>query len=103
VTEVLATGSQLHNFSAKTKSGSAIVNGYIYVIGGGDGSVNSTSTTYYISTARVRIGGNLDLLGLQGQTIASGSGDLSLGRQADRFLPVTVSSQAASRLSVRAT
>ena len=50
----------------------AIANGYIYAAGGG------TTTVYYASTSRVQIGANLDLVGLQGQTLAD-PGDPSLG------------------------
>ena len=55
--------------------GVAMVNGYVYVMG--LTNLNSM-VTYYASTARVQIGANLDLVGLQGGTLSDG-GDQSVG------------------------
>ncbi len=56
---------------------SLIVNGYMYMIGGYNGTT-ATNTVYYSSVARVQIGASLDLVGLQGQNLASG-GDTGQG------------------------
>jgi hypothetical protein len=47
-------------------------NGYIYIIGGNDGSV-AESTVYYASTPRVQVGASLDLVGLQAGNLADGN------------------------------
>lgn len=60
----------------RAAAGTAVVNGYLYVLGGYDGS--SASTVYYASTSRVQIGASLDLVGLQDQNMADG-GDSSTG------------------------
>jgi len=57
--------------------GTVIANGYVYVIGG-RGSAGQSSNVYYASTARIQIGANLDLVGLQGGTL-NDAGDLSQG------------------------
>ncbi|HUC89314.1 MAG TPA: hypothetical protein VMR45_00770, partial [Patescibacteria group bacterium] len=56
---------------------SIIANGYMYMIGGYNGTT-ATNTVYYSSVARVQIGGSLDLVGLQGQNLSSG-GDTGQG------------------------
>ncbi|MDO8430196.1 MAG: hypothetical protein Q7S73_02415, partial [bacterium] len=53
---------------------SIVANGYVYVIGGIDGSANQ-STVFYASTARVLISGNLDLIGLASTTVSDSGGD----------------------------
>lgn len=45
-------------------------NGYIYVIAGYNGG--STSTVYYASGARTKLGGSLDLVGLSGEYLSEG-------------------------------
>jgi hypothetical protein len=47
----------------------AIANGYLYYVAGYDGSGGTTSV-YYASLPRLQVGGNLDLVGLQGQNLA---------------------------------
>jgi N-acetylneuraminic acid mutarotase len=54
-----------------------IANGYVYALGGYDGS-SVVSTVYYASTSRIQVGGSLDLIGLQGQSLAD-PGDSSTG------------------------
>jgi hypothetical protein len=56
--------------AARAVAGGAIVNGYIYNVGGFSGY---QTTVYYASTARVSVGGNLDLVGLQGGNLANGN------------------------------
>lgn len=61
---------------------SVTVNGYTYVIGGNSGNGSSTtaaSTIYYASTNRIQVSGSLDLVGLQGATLADGGSDQSTG------------------------
>jgi hypothetical protein len=63
---------------ASGKQTSAISNGYFYAIGGVN-ATNATATVYYTRLGGVlQVGGNLDLVGLQGQTL-SGTGDSSNG------------------------
>jgi hypothetical protein len=58
---------------------SVTANGYIYVIAGSsDGGTTYVGTVYWASTARLQVGSNLDLVGLQGGTLAD-PGDQSLG------------------------
>lgn len=59
---------------------SVVVNGYIYVIGGGTSS-GYTSTVYYASSSRLKVGGSVDLVGLGGQNMAEGGtgGSLTAG------------------------
>jgi N-acetylneuraminic acid mutarotase len=64
--------------SARWIHSSVIANGYIYALGGQDNSNAAQSTVYYASTARLQVGANLDLVGLQGQNIAD-PGDGSQG------------------------
>lgn len=63
-----------------TRSGTSntniIYNGYLYIIGGWNGSVQST--VYYTSTARVQINGSLDLVGNSGENLAEGGSGGSL-------------------------
>ncbi len=58
--------------------GSVIANGYVYAIGGF--TPNTLPTTTYFSRlgGTLRVGGSLDLVGIQGQNLADG-GDSSLG------------------------
>ncbi len=49
------------------------VNGYIYVLGGYDGT-NAAATPYYASGPRVLLGGTLDLVGLTGNALSDSSG-----------------------------
>ncbi|MBI2285409.1 carbohydrate binding domain-containing protein, partial [Candidatus Saccharibacteria bacterium] len=58
----------------------AQANGYIYVVGGFDGSASHV-TTYYASLPRTLLGGGLDLVGLGSQNLAEygGGGDLTAG------------------------
>jgi hypothetical protein len=60
---------------------SVVTNGYIYVLGGLDGTPARTATTYYSSTSRVMVAGALDLVGLSSQGLAdfSGGGALTAG------------------------
>jgi fibronectin-binding autotransporter adhesin len=55
-------------------------NGYIYTLGGWDGSV-AVNTTSYTSTPRVRVGGSLDLLSYGGENNTEGGtgGSLTAG------------------------
>jgi hypothetical protein len=58
---------------------SVMVNGYIYYLGGSTqtGTTN-VNTVLYASTSRVQIGGSLDLVGVQGTTLAD-PGDQNAG------------------------
>lgn len=73
------TTSALTLPAARCRSASVIANGYAYVLGGNAGGAtdcgNTTSqtTVYYARVSGVvRIGGNLDLVGLQGETLSDG-------------------------------
>ena len=57
---------------------SVVANGYVYVIGGYNGTSGQT-TVYYASTSRLKIGGNLDLVGLQGQNLGDDGGGGGVG------------------------
>ncbi len=61
-------------------SGYAIANGYVYILGGFDGT-NRVPTLYYSSMPRTLVGGALDLVGLSGQNIGDfgGGGSLTAG------------------------
>ncbi|HEV2339954.1 MAG TPA: hypothetical protein VGT05_04330 [Patescibacteria group bacterium] len=59
--------------AARDFTSAVTANGYFYVIGGGPQGGNFSTTVYYASTARVSIAGNLDLIGLTGQSLASAS------------------------------
>jgi hypothetical protein len=65
----------------KGVTGSTAYNGYIYMFGGNTGSGTPSLTSYYTSTARVQIGGSLDLVGLSGQSASEGNtgGTLTAG------------------------
>jgi hypothetical protein len=56
-------------------------NGYIYHIGGDDGSGSVQSTVYYTTTARTQINGSLDLVGSTGENLndANSGGSLTAG------------------------
>jgi hypothetical protein len=80
-----SSNGQLGSWTASANSlpvkreylGAVAVNGYIYAIGGDDNTSGAT-TVYYTSTSRVQVGANLDLVGLQNQTLAD-PGDGSVG------------------------
>lgn len=57
-----------------------VANGYVYAVGGND-TVNSVTTVYYSSTARLTVGGSLDLVGLGGENLSEGGtgGSLTAG------------------------
>jgi len=59
--------------AARFLATSVLANGYVYVLGG-----PGLTTVYYASTARIQLGANLDLVGLQGGTL-SDPGDQSTG------------------------
>jgi hypothetical protein len=52
---------------------SPVSNGYIYVVRGSDGT-NRFNTVYYSSTARLQIGGSVDLVGIAGTNAAQDNG-----------------------------
>jgi N-acetylneuraminic acid mutarotase len=61
----------------RSGAGSIVANGYIYELGGTNGATQTTA--YYARAGGVlQVGGSLDLVGLQGQTLADG-GDSSAG------------------------
>lgn len=59
--------------SARYGQASIIINGYLYSIGGYDGS-NASPNVFYGSTARTLIGGTLDLVGLNSQYLSDPGG-----------------------------
>jgi hypothetical protein len=59
--------------AARMNHTSVVANGYVYTIGGSLSGTAQT-TVYYASTARLQIGANLDLVGLQGGNIADTDG-----------------------------
>ena len=63
---------------ALRRTNSVVANGYVYEIGGQNTVGTEQSVVYYASTARIQVGANLDLVGLQGGTL-SDPGDQSLG------------------------
>ncbi|HSX33896.1 MAG TPA: hypothetical protein VLF91_06190 [Candidatus Saccharimonadales bacterium] len=67
--------------SARWDATSGIVNGYIYEIGGNSSSATttSTSTIFLASTNRLQLVGSLDLVGLQGATLADSGSDMGTG------------------------
>ncbi|MBI5357867.1 hypothetical protein HZB74_03410, partial [Candidatus Saccharibacteria bacterium] len=90
-----------------TKSGasSAVVNGYIYHLGGGSYASN---TAYYASTQRIRVGGALDLVGLGGENLADAEngtgGELTAGNaNIVGFLKVRGPAEFSKNLSVDGT
>ncbi|MFC1623920.1 hypothetical protein ACFL28_01185 [Candidatus Omnitrophota bacterium] len=58
--------------AARMYHSSVVANGYVYAIGGTDGT--RRDTVYYASTARLSLAANLDLLGLTGQTLTDSAG-----------------------------
>jgi len=58
-----------------------VVNNYIYLYGCGDGDFNPTTSVYYASGSRVKVGGGLDLVGYSGETMSDGGtgGQLTAG------------------------
>ncbi len=67
--------------AARWDAMSIIVNGYMYEIGGNSSGATTTSvsTIYYATTARIQLGGSLDLVGLQSATLADNGSDASAG------------------------
>jgi hypothetical protein len=65
--------------AARQTSSFTQANGYFYLIGGFNGTTQTTS--YYVSTSRVRIAGALDLIGASGGTLAEAGagGELTAG------------------------
>lgn len=66
------------------EAGGASANGYFYILGGSggtDGSGTVRNTVYYASTSRVKVGGNLDLVGFSGENLSEGGtgGQLTAG------------------------
>ncbi len=62
----------------------ATANGYFYLLGGSsgaDGGGTARNTVYYVSGSRVKVGGNLDLVGYTGENLAEGrsGGQLTAG------------------------
>lgn len=57
------------------------VNGYMYLVGGVDSSFTPQTTVYYASGSRVKVGGNLDLVGYSGEGLSDGGsgGQLTAG------------------------
>ena len=55
--------------AARYRATTVVANGYIYEIGGLDSSATAQTTIYYASTQRVKIGGSLDLVGLDGSNL----------------------------------
>jgi hypothetical protein len=53
----------------------------MYAIGGYDGASTALSSVYSTSTSRVKVGGNLDLVGYSGEYLADGQngGELTAG------------------------
>ncbi len=62
----------------RESSTTAVVNGYIYVLGG-DNVSTTFDNVYYASTSRVQLNGTLDLVGLQGQYLAEDGGGTDAG------------------------
>jgi hypothetical protein len=81
----LGTAVSLTNFPVVVGEASgATANGYLYLIGGStgtDGSGTVRSSVYYASTSRLKVGGNLDLVGFTGETLNEGNsgGTLTAG------------------------
>ena len=75
----LPDGQEL--FSEVYSHATAVANGYVYVFGGKDISDANTDTVYFGSTARISVGGSLDLVGLGSRTLADagGGGQLTAG------------------------
>jgi hypothetical protein len=63
---------------AEDSFGAVTANGYIYMIAGFVNGSGAQTALSYTSTARVSVGGSLDLVGLQGQTLAD-PGNLGVG------------------------
>lgn len=66
------------------EAASASANGYFYVLGGStsaDGGGTARNTVYYTGGSRVKVGGNLDLVGYSGENLAEGrtGGQLTSG------------------------
>jgi len=82
----LGGGTALTNFPLNPmgEAAGASANGYFYVLGGSSGSDGSgtvRNTVYYTSGSRVKVGGNLDLVGYSGENLAEGNsgGQLTAG------------------------
>jgi hypothetical protein len=59
---------------ARGRLSSVFANGYVYAIGGQDGSYSAQSTVYYASTSRIQMAGSLDLVSLSGQNLSDDNG-----------------------------
>lgn len=78
----------------------ATANGYIYVIGGFNGAAD-TSTVYYASTARIKAGGSLDLVGSGTQTLSEpGAGGMLTAGNTQIVGSLQVLDQASFRNSI---
>ena len=78
----IASSSALPRSDTGGLSGGIIANGYIYQIGGVDTASVQQATVSYASTARIKAGGSLDLVGLGSQSLGStggGGGSLTAG------------------------
>ncbi len=66
--------------AARWGQSTMLANGYVYALSGYDGS-NPQPTVYYASTSRVMLGGSLDLVGLNSQTLTDpgGAGSIVAG------------------------
>lgn len=62
----------------RASAGTVIVDGYMYIIAGFSGS-SGTTTVYSTSGSRVQVGASLDLVGLQGQSLADGGTSAGTG------------------------
>jgi hypothetical protein len=65
--------------AARSSLTAVVANGYVYAIGGANGSSVAQSSVYYASTQRVTLGGSLDLVGLGNGTLADASSTVGVG------------------------
>jgi len=88
------------------EAGVASANGYIYILGGSsgaDGSGTVRNNVYYAASSRIKVGGNLDLVGYSGETLTEGGsgGQLTAGNtQVVGTLQVQGATSLAQSLSV---
>jgi hypothetical protein len=82
----LGAGSALTSLpiSPMGEAAGASANGYFYLLGGStgsDGGGTARNTVYYTTGSRVKVGGNLDLIGYTGENLAEGrsGGQLTAG------------------------
>ncbi len=60
--------------NARSNAVTVALNGYIYVIGGNQSAFGAPQdTVYYASTARVKVGGSLDLVSMSGENLHEGN------------------------------